>query len=159
MGRYAHQSFLHEMSEEDEEICRWAIKEVGLEGMEERSFLSLSGGEKQRTYMAAAFAQKSPIIILDEPTNHLDIAHQIKVMQTLRAMKDVTVLTSVHDINLAAWFCDEIVVLYEGSIVAIGPPKEALTKEIIRQVFHVDARVTYSEEDEFLQVQFLPGSR
>lgn len=113
----------------------------GMQGTEERSFLSLSGGEKQRIYLAMAFAQESSLIILDEPTNHLDIGYQLYIMEIMRQFEDKTIFTSVHDMNLAARYCDRVILLQKGKIIANGTPEEVLTVERIRSVFHVNTEI------------------
>ena len=141
MGRYAHKKFLEPNREEDYAICRQALAWVGLLEFEERSFLSLSGGEKQRVLLAAVLAQQSGIILLDEPTNHLDIGYQLMAMDLIRDIPNVTVFASLHDMNIAARYCDRILAMKEGRIIASGRPDEVLTGELIRDLFQVEVRV------------------
>lgn len=155
MGRYAHKKLFQSDNAEDIQICEHALETVGLLYLRDRSFLSLSGGEKQRIYLAMAFAQQSEIIVLDEPTNHLDIGYQLLMMETMRRFRDKTIFTSVHDMNLAAWFCDRIIVMNHGQIIKIGRPEEILTRELIRDVFHVDADIHQRETDGRLQIDYL----
>ena len=135
MGRYSRKKMFEQDDERDLEVTEKALSMVGMQGTEERSFLSLSGGEKQRIYLAMAFAQESSLIILDEPTNHLDI------MEIMRQFEDKTIFTSVHDMNLAARYCDRIILLQKGKIIANGTPEEVLTVERIRSVFHVNTEI------------------
>ena len=137
MGRYSRK----QDDERDLEITEKALSMVGMQGTEERSFLSLSGGEKQRIYLAMAFAQESSLIILDEPTNHLDIGYQLYIMEIMRQFEDKTIFTSVHDMNLAARYCDRVILLQKGKIIANGTPEEVLTVERIRSVFHVNTEI------------------
>ncbi len=155
LGRYAHSGILNNNSKDDEDHIMEALRSVGMQDFADRSFLSLSGGEKQRVYMAMALAQKSEIIILDEPTNHLDIGYQMLLMEMIHDMKDVTVLMSVHDMNLAAWYCDRIIVLLKGKIIEEGIPENVLTRELIRKVFHVDSEVVTRSGDNRMQVNYL----
>lgn len=158
MGRYAHRGFLKSATDEDDAVCAEALKSVGLEGFEDRSFLSLSGGEKQRAYMAMAFAQRSGILILDEPTNHLDIGFQLNLMDTLRAQRDqrgTTIFTSIHDMDLAAAYCDRLIMMRGGRIIAQGTPEEVLQVERIRQVFHVDVEVDVDPLSNRVRVRYL----
>lgn len=141
MGRYSRKKMFEQDDERDREVAAKALAMVGMQGTEERSFLSLSGGEKQRIYLAMAFAQESELIILDEPTNHLDIGYQLYIMEIMREFKDKTIFTSVHDMNLAARYCDRIILLQKGKIIANGTPEEVLTVERIRSVFHVNAEI------------------
>lgn len=155
MGRYAHKKPLQGQTPEDLAICREALRRVGMQEFEKRSVLSLSGGEKQRIYLAAAFAQQSRIIVLDEPTNHLDIGYQLLIMDTLKQQKDTTIFTSVHDMNLAARYCQRIIAMDRGRIVACGPPDQVLTEDLMRSVFHVETRIQREGSDGPLLIQYL----
>lgn len=142
MGRYAYKTLFSSGEKEDDEICQEALEAVGMDACKDRSFLSLSGGEKQRIYLACAFAQKSEIIVLDEPTNHLDIGYQLAVMDTLKKKEDTTILTAVHDMNLAAWYCDRIFVMQDGVVIAAGIPEQVMTPELMRDVFGVETEIS-----------------
>ena len=155
MARYAHKKIFDRDSRDDEEVCDRALAIVGLSDTKRRSFLSLSGGEKQRIYLAMAFAQESELILLDEPTNHLDIGYQLSMMEVLRSFREKTVFTSVHDMNLAAWYCDRLLLLNHGKIIRVGTPEEVLTPELIRNVFHVNAAVNRRPEDGRIQISYL----
>ena len=154
-ARYAHKKIFDRDSRDDEEVCDRALAIVGLSDTKRRSFLSLSGGEKQRIYLAMAFAQESELILLDEPTNHLDIGYQLSMMEVLRSFREKTVFTSVHDMNLAAWYCDRLLLLNHGKIIRVGTPEEVLTPELIRNVFHVNAAVNRRPEDGRIQISYL----
>lgn len=156
LGRYAHKKMLQDSSKQDEAIAEKYLKEVGMDGYEERSFLSLSGGEKQRVLLARALSQESSLIVLDEPTNHLDIKYQYQIMNILKR-QDITVFTSVHDLNIAALYCDKIIVLKKGKMVKIGTPEEVITRDMIRYLYDIDSEVTINETTGRPQVQFLPN--
>lgn len=153
MGRYSRKKMFEQDNQADHEVASRALSMVGMQGTEERSFLSLSGGEKQRIYLAMAFAQESELIILDEPTNHLDIGYQLYIMEIMRQFQDKTIFTSVHDMNLAARYCDRIIMLNEGRIIANGGPEEVLTAERIRDVFHVDTEI--EKKNGYLSITYL----
>ncbi|MGH8929805.1 MAG: ABC transporter ATP-binding protein [Egibacteraceae bacterium] len=138
MGRTPHKGPLEGDSGEDLELADRSLRRVGMTEFGERIFATLSGGEKQRVLIARALAQQSPVVLLDEPTNHLDIRYQIEIMALVRNL-GVTALAAVHDLNLAAEFCDRIYVMRHGRIVADGPPADVLTPELIRTVFGVQA--------------------
>jgi iron complex transport system ATP-binding protein len=104
---------------------------------------SLSGGEKQRTHIARALAQAPKELILDEPTNHLDIQHQIGLMRLVAGLP-VTSIIALHDLNHAAMFCDELIIMQHGRIVASGTPEGVLSEDLLRNVFAVEARVETS---------------
>ncbi|WP_406092419.1 ABC transporter ATP-binding protein [Kitasatospora purpeofusca] len=139
MGRLPHRrGALAGPSAADEEHCAAALGRVGAGHLAGRGFLSLSGGEKQRVLIARALVQEPRVLVLDEPTNHLDITHQLEVLALVREA-GTTVLTALHDLNLAAGHCDLLYVLAEGRIVASGPPAEVLEPALLAEVFKVRA--------------------
>ncbi|MFD1745502.1 ABC transporter ATP-binding protein [Rhizobium helianthi] len=154
LGRTPYRSAFSAWSEDDEQIVEEALAHVGLEQHRDRHWHTLSGGERQRVQLARALAQSPSILILDEPTNHLDIQHQIEILR-LVARLSVTTVVAIHDLNLAARFCDAIAVLEEGKLVACGSPLEILTQELIARVFKVEAHVAKSEYHGRLHIQFL----
>ena len=130
---------------------------MGLPDFEERSFRSLSGGEKQRVLVARALAQDTRFIILDEPTNHLDIGYQYLIMSILKRQK-VTIFAAMHDLNIAAYYCDKVVMMEKGRIVATGTPEEAFTEERIRALFHIDTHITRNERTGRMQISYEPDA-
>uniref|UniRef100_A0AAU2VL98 ABC transporter ATP-binding protein n=1 Tax=Streptomyces sp. NBC_00008 TaxID=2903610 RepID=A0AAU2VL98_9ACTN len=145
MGRMPHQGPTARTSEEDRHTCAAALAEVGAGHLADRGFLTLSGGERQRVLIARAMAQQPRALVLDEPTNHLDIAQQLEVLALVRA-SGLTVLTALHDLNLAALHCDVLHVIDRGRIVASGAPHDVLTPELLAEVFGVRAhRVPHPE--------------
>lgn len=144
-GRSPHKRALERDNAEDYRLVCEALQTVGMADKEERIFSTLSGGEQQRVILARALAQQTPCLILDEPTNHLDIQYQLQMMELLRAL-DRTVLLAVHDLNLAAAYCDELYALQNGRLVGSGPPRELLTPAFIEKVYQVQARVGTDEE-------------
>ena len=121
-----------------------ALAATGLSEMGQRLWHSLSGGERQRVQIARALAQHPSELLLDEPTNHLDIAHQLEILALVRRL-DVTAVVALHDLNLAAMFCDELVVLTAGRVVAAGAPQEVLTEDLVAQVYGVRCRVAVDD--------------
>nr|WP_329885822.1 ABC transporter ATP-binding protein [Pseudoramibacter sp. HA2172] len=156
LGRYAHKKMLQDSSKEDKAIAEKCIEEVGMGGYEARSFLSLSGEEKQCVLLARALSQKAELIVLDEPTNHLDIKFQYQIMNILKR-QDVTVFTSVHDLNTAALYCDRIVVIKKGKLVTIGTPEEVLRPEMIRYLYGMESEEHINKMTGRPQIQFLPN--
>ena len=140
MGRAPHKKALERDNAEDYRIVEAALETVGLSGFADRSFSTLSGGEQQRVILARALAQQTPCLILDEPTNHLDITHQLQMMRIVKNL-DVTVLSAVHDLNIAAMFCDRIYAIQDGQIVGEGTPEELFTPGFIREIYDVEAEV------------------
>lgn len=140
MGRSPHKKALERDNAKDYEIARQALSTVRMADFAERSFSSLSGGEQQRVILARALAQQTSCLVLDEPTNHLDITHQLQLLRIVKQL-DVTVISAIHDLNIAAMFCDRIYVLQEGRIVAQGTPGEVLSKELIRDIYQVESEI------------------
>lgn len=155
LGRYAHQKMFHVDKLKEREIVEAGLKEVGMEGYEERSFLSLSGGEKQRTLVARALVQQAPLIILDEPTNHLDIGYQYQIMNILKR-QDMTVFSSIHDLNIAATYCDKVIFMKKGHIIDTGTPEEMFVPEKIKELFGIDSQVFLNKVTHKPNIVFLP---
>jgi len=124
----------------DEAIALESLATVGLTGFERRDFATLSGGERQRVQVARALAQQPRLLLLDEPTNHLDVAAQLSLLSLVRGL-GLTTVAALHDLNLAASWCDHVVVLDAGRVVAHGEPREVLTPALIAQVYGVHAHV------------------
>lgn len=140
MGRYPHKNTLENYSKHDLEIVDRVLYEMKLDNYRERSFNTLSGGEKQRVLIARLLVQESKFIILDEPTNHLDIGHQIEIMNIIKKM-GVTVLSAIHDMNMAAIYCDKLVIMKKGEVITQGSVEETLTSEMLKDLFNVDAEI------------------
>ena len=136
MGRSPHQSSFARESAEDRQRVDDALSHVSITDLSTRSFGTLSGGEKQRALIARALVQEARVLILDEPTNHLDIRYQLEVLELIRGV-GVTTLMSIHDVNLAAEYCDHVVVLQSGRIQAAGPVGTVLLPEVLEPVFGV----------------------
>lgn len=148
LGRYPHQRGLFSSwSEQDEETVIQAMRQTGVAHYENDDLEFLSGGEQQRTFVAQALAQKSQLLLLDEPTNHLDIEHQKQIMDMLQfEVKNhgLTVVTVFHDMNLAALYCDELILLKDGQLIAHGEPFEVLKEQQVEQVYQTEiSRVTH----------------
>jgi len=143
LGRTPHRGTFATLDREDHAAIERALALTGLGVHRSRTWRSLSGGEQQRAQLARALAQEPDVIVLDEPTNHLDIRYQLDVLALLSSL-DMTVITALHDLNLAARFCDRVVVLHGGGVRAAGPPAEVLTAELLRRVYEVDAVIETS---------------
>ena len=154
MGRYPHKKALQRDNTQDLELVDQALEYVGMKERSDRSFTSLSGGEKQRTLIARTIAQKADFLILDEPTNHLDIYYQLEIMDLLRSL-NVTSLVVMHDLNLAAQYCDRIYVMKDGRVFAEGSPAAVLTPDLIRSVYHVEASVVPDPQTGRPRISFL----
>jgi len=156
MGRAPHKRALERDSAADFKIVYEAMERVGVAPLRDRLFSTLSGGEQQRVLLARALAQQTPCLILDEPTNHLDIKYQLELLDLVRSL-DRTVVAAIHDLNIAAMYCDTIFVMQSGRIVAAGAPRDVLTRSLIRSVYEVDADV-FTDSDGLLRVLFYPQS-
>lgn len=140
LGRIPHHPPLGGWNRADDEAVDAALDKVGMADRREQYWQSLSGGERQRVHIARALAQTPTEMLLDEPTNHLDIQHQIEL---LRLISDIslTSIIAMHDLNHAAMFCDHLVVMQKGRVVAHGTPEMVLTETLLREVFRVEASV------------------
>ncbi|MEV6580361.1 ABC transporter ATP-binding protein [Streptomyces sp. NPDC051582] len=125
----------------DREAVADALELVGLAAHAGRSWRTLSGGERQRAHIARALAQRPHGLLLDEPTNHLDVKHQLELMELL-AGSGRTVLVALHDLSLAARYCDRLLLLHHGRLIASGAPAAVLTAQRLAEVFEVDAELT-----------------
>ena len=139
LGRIPHHSGFAGPSRRDAEIVDSALERLNLAPFANRSFGTLSGGERQRCMVARALVQEPQLLVLDEPTNHLDIRHQLEVLQMIGDL-DMTIVTSLHDLNMAAQVCDDILVLRHGQTMGFGAPYEVLTSERVTSAFGVYAR-------------------
>ncbi|AOR25143.1 ABC transporter ATP-binding protein [Clostridium taeniosporum] len=155
MGRTPHKKFMESNNVEDYKIMEESLQKLGMLDYAKRSFLSLSGGEKQRIILARALAQKTECLILDEPTNHLDIKYQLQFMATVKKL-GITVISVVHDLNIAALYCDKIYAIKEGKIIESGTPKEVLTEELIKCLYDVNAKIIEDEQTKTLNVIYKP---
>lgn len=140
MGRAPHKKIMEWDDARDYGVVEEALEQVGMSQFMNRSFSTLSGGEQQRVLLARALAQQAKCLILDEPTNHLDITHQLQLLKIVKNL-DITVISAIHDLNLASMFCDRLYALKDGAVVAKGTPKEVLTTEFIREVYHVESEI------------------
>lgn len=155
MGRTPHQSPFARDSEQDLLIVAQALQRVQAETLAERMFATLSGGEKQRVLMARALAQQAPLLVLDEPTNHLDVRHQFELMNLIRSL-GLTTLAALHELPLAAHYCDRLYLLKDGALAAQGTPAEVLTPETIAGVYGVRALVRPNPRTGKPLIEFLP---
>ncbi|WHZ58120.1 ABC transporter ATP-binding protein [Metabacillus hrfriensis] len=141
-GRFPHQKGFGRLTKKDYEIIQWALEVTGTADYKFRPVDSLSGGQRQRVWIAMALAQETEIIFLDEPTTYLDMAHQLEVLellQTLNAEQERTIVMVLHDLNQAARFADYIIALKDGEIVKAGTCEEVISRDVLKEVFHIDA--------------------
>jgi iron complex transport system ATP-binding protein len=141
MGRSAHKGLLDPDNATDRAIVDAATGLLELTDLTDRPFSLLSGGERQRVLVARALVQQPGLLVLDEPTNHLDIHHQLSLLRLIRRL-GVTVLVALHDLNLAAMFCDRLCLLSAGHQVATGTPAQVLTPQTLRTVYRIQTHIT-----------------
>ncbi|MFJ2132644.1 ABC transporter ATP-binding protein [Streptomyces sp. NPDC087849] len=157
MGRTPHKGLLAGDTVEDARLIESALAAVDATLLAGRPFDRLSGGERQRILIARALAQQPSLLVLDEPTNHLDIRHQLEVLGILRQLP-ATVLVALHDLNLAAYYCDRLYVLCDGEVIVSGPPAEVLTVELLHEVYGVAGEVVIHPRTGAPHVTFLPAT-
>ena len=139
LGRTPYSKWLsNSNSENDKKIVQSSIDRLSLNKFENRHLNTLSGGERQRVMIARALAQEPDILILDEPTNHLDIRQQLEILNLLKDLS-ITVITSLHDLNMARSYCDEILLLKDGCALGFGKPNLILSESNISEAFRVKA--------------------
>lgn len=141
MGRTPYKRSFEADNAEDLEIIGAAMTALDIAELSRAGYGRLSGGQKQRVLIARALAQRTDVIVLDEPTNHLDLRHQHEALHLLRET-GATVIAALHDLNLAAAYCDRICVLGGGGMVAVGTPADVLTEGLLSEVYGVGARIT-----------------
>lgn len=157
MGRSPYKKLFSGDTKKDKEIVTKALRQVNMEHMAKKSYMQLSGGEKQRVLMARVLAQEPELLVLDEPTNHLDIHHQLQIFDLMREL-DVTVIAAIHDLNIAALYCDKLYVLKNGKLHSWGTPEEILTPELISEVYGIHADVSTHPVTNRVTVTYIPAS-
>lgn len=155
MGRAPYKGLLEQDNKNDYDMALKALSQVGMIDFAQKSFSSLSGGEKQRVILARAITQNPKILILDEPTNHLDIKYQLEIMSIVKNL-NICVLAALHDLTLASQFCDELYVLKDGIIACKGTPNEIITKEMIKKVYDVESNVYVNPITKKLSIEYIP---
>lgn len=157
MGRSPHKRTMERDNAQDYAIVAQALETVGMADMAKRSFSTLSGGEQQRVILARALAQQTPCLILDEPTNHLDIKYQLQLLDIVKGLSR-TVISAIHDLNIAAMYCTWLVVMKDGQVITQGTPRQVLTPELIRQVYEVEATVS-TDAQGILRILYYPKTK
>lgn len=155
MGRYPHLRQFQSEGSKDHEVARSAMKRTAITHLKDKNLKHISGGERQRVMIARALAQESDTLLLDEPISHLDIKYQLEILKMCRDLshdKEMTVVTTLHDINMAARFSDYIILMRSGEIIEMGPPEDVITPSNIHLVYDVAAEV--SQINNHLQVWF-----
>ncbi|WP_313164488.1 ABC transporter ATP-binding protein [Sedimentibacter sp.] len=143
-GRYAHKEWWKGIDSDDEKIVEWAMDKTGVTSLQNRRMDTLSGGERQRAWIAMSITQKPEILLLDEPTTYLDICHQLETMELISKLNKedgITIVMVLHDINHAAGYSDELIVIDNQKIYSHGQPWHILKSEVLEKVFKVKAEI------------------
>ena len=143
-GRYPHVSWLKRFGVRDREVIQETLRSCRLEDLAERELSTLSGGERQKAWIALALTQQPRVILLDEPVTFLDLGHQLEVMDLvaeLNRKRSITVVVVLHDLNLAARYCPRLIALKAGGVFADGPTRDVIRADILREVFGIRARI------------------
>ncbi|MEM3593670.1 MAG: ABC transporter ATP-binding protein [Candidatus Jordarchaeaceae archaeon] len=139
LGRYPHLEGVWWEKSRDEEIALDAMERFNVLHFGNRKLGELSSGEKQRVLIAKAIAQEARVLLIDEPVAHLDLGYQMEIMEMLKGLTEdgVTILAAMHDLNLAVKYCDKLIVLNKGKIIACGKPEEIVTQKLIEDIYGV----------------------
>jgi len=144
MGRYPHLGPWQSEAASDRDLVERAMADTGTLPFAERAVTELSGGERQRVTLARALAQTPRVLLLDEPTASLDLSHQLQVLNLVRRLVDqegIAAVAALHDLSLASRYCDRLLLMQEGRVVADGAPRSVLTPERLAAVYHIRAHV------------------
>lgn len=155
-GRLPFKSRFQQINDEDEEIINWALKETGLEGMEEKVVMSMSGGERQRVFIAMALVQKPKILFLDEPTTYLDIYHQVEVLELVERLNKehgTTIVMVLHDINQAIKYSENIIVMKNGKLIDKGRCEDIIHEDLIRNVYGVNGVMSKIDGENYYMIK------
>jgi iron complex transport system ATP-binding protein len=160
MGRYPHTGFLGGYSTRDQEVAEAAMRGTGVFAFRNRKAGQLSGGEFQRVLMARALAQETELLFLDEAGSGLDIGHKVEIYDLVRQRnrQGSTVLSVIHDLNLAAAYCDRLIFLKDGRVVEDGPTRTVFTEQILSRVYETDVLVAAHPGTGVPQCFLVPGS-
>jgi len=153
MGLLPHKGLFAVDNDHDKQQIKLALNKVGLAHVEKMNFNQLSGGEQQRLLIARALVQQAQILILDEPTNHLDVYYQHQILNLISQL-NITVIMTVHDLNLASQYCQRLLLLDQGQLVADGKPAEILTEDQLSKVFRLPCLVTNDDLTQKPQIFF-----
>ncbi|MGF7145226.1 iron complex transport system ATP-binding protein [Anaerotaenia torta] len=150
-GRTPYQSFWNNHDEEEEEMIDWALTVTRLGELRCKKMSELSGGEKQRAWIAMALAQKTELLFLDEPTTYLDIYYQYEILNLIRELNrelELTIVMVLHDINQAIQFSDNVIIMKSGSIVFDGPVREGITEHRLEEVYGIKSMIRWCDQNQ-----------
>ncbi|GAA0674889.1 ATP-binding cassette domain-containing protein [Natronoarchaeum mannanilyticum] len=158
MARHPHRSRFSPASAEDRRAVESALERTGVAELADRSIDEVSGGERQRALLARAVAQETPALLLDEPTASLDVNHQVETLEMVRSLVDdgTAAVAAIHDLDLAARYCDRLAILAGGEFLAVGPPEDVLTESAVAAAFDVRSVVDRNPATGAVSVTALP---
>lgn len=151
-GRFPHQKMIGGLKSHDKDIIGWAMEETELGAYGNREIGSLSGGQRQRAWIAMTLAQETDIIMLDEPTTYLDMSYQLEVLEVLKRLnqkRNITIVIVLHELNNACRFANNIIGLKEGKIVCMGAPSQVITKESLKKIYGIEAKLQISDNKQY----------
>ncbi|WP_297714272.1 ABC transporter ATP-binding protein [Clostridium sp.] len=149
-GRIPHKKYFQGNTESDDKIIEWAIKRTGLEKLKDKAVMDMSGGERQRAFIAMALAQKSEILFLDEPTTYLDIYHQVEILELVKELNEeskLTVVMVLHDINQAIKYSHNVIVMKSGEVVSSGIANEVINMDLLNSVYKIGGFINEVEKE------------
>lgn len=153
MGLIPHKSYFEMNTDADRKLIASALSQVNLEDKQHQTFNTLSGGEQQRCLIARAIVQQPQVLIMDEPTNHLDVYYQHQILSIVKKL-GLTLVMTIHDLNLAAQYCDRLLLIESGKVLAFDSPEKVLTTALLKQVFHLECVVDENPLTQKLRVTF-----
>lgn len=148
-GRFPYQKAMRSLTRQDHDIVTWAMEKTGVYAHADTYVNELSGGQRQRVWIAMALAQKTGILLLDEPTTYLDIAHQLEILELLRALNEqeqTTIILVIHDLNQAAKFADHVIGMKAGRALYSGEAKDVISEQQLLQLYDIHAKIVQDEE-------------
>ncbi len=149
-GRYPHLNWTGRLTKKDHEVIDWAIRETKLEKLQHRHVSTMSGGERQRAWIAMALAQQPEILLLDEPTTFLDICHQFELLELVKKLNKemgITIVMVLHDLNQAARYSEKIIVVKDGKKYREGKPRDIISKQVLEDVFNIEVNVLEDKDN------------
>ena len=153
MGLIPHKELFARNTDEDRQLIEQALARVDLMEKKHQVFNTLSGGEQQRCLIARAIVQRPLVLIMDEPTNHLDVYYQHQILSIVKEL-GLTLIMTIHDLNLAAQYCDRLLLLAKGKVLACDSPEKVLNQQLLKQVFHLDCLVDKNPLTEKMRVTY-----
>ena len=148
-GRYPHRKNVNRLTKKDQEVIEWALEVTKTAEFRSRELSQLSGGQRQRVWLAMALAQETKILLLDEPTTYLDVAHQLEVLNIVKALNEehgCTIVMVLHDINHASRYSHNLIAMKQGKVMTSGTPSEIISCDVLREAFQIDARIIHDPE-------------